>query len=84
MLRKAEVTVLETKDGTITIEHRGKTLTAVPYHKIQAKAEEVSSKELMEKLAEKGSRNKFRPGRRHPWKRGRMGFSQKIPELVCC
>jgi len=84
MLRKAEVMVLKTKDGTVSIEHRGKRLTAVPYHKMQARAEEVSAKELMEKLAEKGTQNKYRPGRRHPWKRGRRGFSKRASELVCC
>jgi hypothetical protein len=75
-LRKAEVTILEARDGNITIEHRGKPLTAVPHHKMQARTEEVSSKELMAKLAEKAaSRKKYRPGRKHPWKSGRKGFS---------
>ena len=80
-LRKARVTVLETKDGAITIEHGGKPLTVQPYHKMQARAEEVSGKELMAKLAEKA---RHRPTRRHPWKRGRRGFTKRVPDLAFC
>ena len=83
-LRKAEVMVLKTKDGTVSIEHRGKPLTAVPFHKMQARAEEVSAKELMEKLAENKTYNQYRPSRRHPWKRGRRGFSKRALEPACC
>ena len=83
-LRKAEVMVLKTKDGTVSIEHRGKPLTAVPFHKMQARAEEVSAKELMEKLAENKAYNQYRPSSRHPWKRGRRGFSKRVLEPACC
>jgi hypothetical protein len=83
-LRKAEVMVLKTKDGMVSIEHRGKPLTAVPYHQMQARAEEVSAKELMVKLAEKRTYNQYRPSRHHPWKRGRRGFSKRALELTCC
>jgi DNA-binding Lrp family transcriptional regulator len=82
-LRKAEVTVLKTKDGSVSIEYRGKTLTAVPYHKIQARTEEVSSKELLASLVER-KKGKFRPGRHHPWKQGHRGFSRKAPPLASC
>ena len=83
-LRRAEVTVLKTKNGAVSIEYRGKTLTAVPYHKMQAKAEEVSSKELLATLIER-KKYKSRPGRHHPWKRGRRGFSKRgRPPLVSC
>ena len=81
-LRKAEVTVLETKDGKITIEHNGKPLTAVPYHKMQARAEVVSAKELMTRLTEKPKR--YRPGHSHPWKCKRRGFSIHGKEFACC
>jgi transposase len=84
-LRKAEVMVIETKDGKVSIECRGKTLTAVPYHKMQAQAPEVSSKELMAKLMEAKidqSRPRHKPGRRHPWKCGRRGFSKRALETV--
>lgn len=82
-LRKARVTVLETKDGAVTIEHRGKPLTVQPYHKMQARAEEVSGKELMAKLADKAAA-RYKPSRKHPWKRGRRGFSKRTPDLACC
>ena len=81
-LRKAEVTVLETKDGEVSIEYRGKILNVVPYHKMQARAEEVSSKELLAKLAEP-KKPKKTPGRYHPWKSHKRGFSQKKEPLVC-
>ncbi len=82
--RKAKVTVLQTKGGTILIEYRGKRLTAVPYHKMQARAAEVSSKELMEKLADQGTRSKYKPSKRHPWKRRQKNFSGRASELACC
>jgi hypothetical protein len=81
-LRKAEVTILETKDGEVSIEYRGKILTVVPYHKMQARAEEVSSKELLAKLAEP-KKPKQKPGRYHPWKSHKRGFSKKKEPLVC-
>jgi hypothetical protein len=83
MLRKARVTVLETKDGAVTIEHRGKPLTVQPYHKMQARAEEVSGKELMAKLADKAEA-RYKPSHKHPWKRGRRGFSKRTPDPACC
>jgi hypothetical protein len=82
-LRKAEVTIIKDRDDTVTIEHRGKQLTAVPYHKMQARAEEVSSKELISRLDEMRVKKQYRPSRRHPWKSGRRGFS-KPRDLVCC
>ena len=75
-LRKAKVTVLEARDGSITIECRGKALTTQPYHKMQARTEEVSGKELLTKLADIAeAKAKYKPSRKHPWKRGRRGFS---------
>ncbi len=82
ILRNAEVTVLETKDGVVSIEYRGKQLTAVPHHKMQAQTEVVSAKELIVKLAERKERCRYRPSRRHPWKRGPRGFSNKH-KLAC-
>ena len=84
-LRKAEVMVLETKEGAVSVECRGKPLTVVPYHKMQARTEESSRKELMAKLAEKAAtRGKRKLSNKHPWKRGRRGFSKKPTDLVCC
>jgi hypothetical protein len=80
-LRKAEVTVSETNNGEVFIEHNGKRLTAVPYHKMQARTEISSAKELMFKLTEKPKQ--YRPSKNHPWKRGRRGFSTRIKEPVC-
>ena len=80
-LRKAEVTVSETNNGKVFIEHNGKRLTAVPYHKMQARTEISSAKELMFKLTEKPKQ--YRPSKNHPWKRGRRGFSTRIKEPVC-
>jgi hypothetical protein len=82
ILRRAEVTVLKTKEGSVSIEYRGKALTAAPYHNMQSKAEEVSSKELISTLIER-KRYKTRPGRHHPWKRGRRGFSRRAPLVSC-
>jgi DNA-binding Lrp family transcriptional regulator len=82
-LKKAEVTIIKDRTGSVTIEHHGKRLTAVPYHKMQARTEEVSSKELMTRLDEMRTKKQYRPNRRHPWKCGRRGFS-KPRELVCC
>ena len=84
-LRQAEVMVLEAWDGNISIEHRGKELTAVPYHKMQARSEEVSAKELVTKLTETtANKARYRPGRKHPWKNGPRGFSKRAPEMACC
>jgi len=80
---KATVDVLETKDGSIRIEYKGTPLNAVPYHQMQARTEEVSSKELSERLSNK-PRYIPRPGRHHPWKRGRRGFSKRALEQTCC
>lgn len=81
-MRKAEVVVLESKDGTVIIEHRGKPLIVVPYHQMQARAEEVSSKEIATILENKKKR--YKPGRYHPWKSNRRGFSSRQTKTVCC
>ena len=81
ILRKAEVMVLETKEGEVSIEYREKPLIATPYHKMQARAEVVSAKELMSLWTEK---KRPRPGRNHPWKRGPRGFSKRASDLACC
>ena len=79
ILRKAKVTVSEQKDGTVSIEYRGKKLVTQPYHNIQARAPVVSGKELMAKLAETAAAKKSRKqNSSHPWKRGPRGFSRKI------
>jgi len=76
-MRGATVEVLESKDGSITIEFKGKPLITVPYHQMQARTEEISSKELMTKLAEKPKYTP-KPGRYHPWRRGgARGFSRR-------
>jgi len=78
-LKKAVVTVLETKNGAVSIEYRGRPLSAMPYHKMQARTEEVSSKELMTTLAEKATaRGRHKPSRKHPWKMGKRGFSRPL------
>lgn len=77
ILRKAEVVVLESKDGTVQIEYRGKNLTAVPYHKMQARNDVVSSKELGAVLSDK---KHFKPSKRHPWKRH---FPKVKDEALC-
>ena len=81
-MRKAEVTILESKNGTVTIEYKGKPLTAIPYHEMQARTEVVSAKELQEVLEIK--KKKYRPGNRHPWKSARRGFSVRQAEPVSC
>lgn len=79
-LRKARVTVCETKGGKVTIEHRGQVLNATPYHQMQAQAKEVSAKELLTELAERAATKRgYKPNRHHPWKRGRRGFSTPSP-----
>lgn len=82
-LRKAHVTVLESINGEVTIEYRGKKLTAVPYHQMQARAEVVSSKELLTKLLE--NKKPYKPGPNHPWKRRRRTlFKKEDLNPVCC
>lgn len=81
-MRKAEVTILESKEGAVTIEYRGKELAAVPYHQMQGRAEEVSSKEIATALENRKSRHKPTP--HHPWKNGRRGFSSRHRKPVCC
>jgi hypothetical protein len=80
-MRKAEVTILESKDGTVIVEYKGSPLTAVPYNQMQARTEVVSAKEIEVALGEK--RKQHRPGRYHPWKRARRGFSVRR-DLACC
>jgi hypothetical protein len=83
-MRNAAVEVLESEDGTIRIEYQGKALRAVPYHQMQARTEVVSSKELSIRLSEK-PRYRPKPGRHHPWKRGRRGFSKRaLTHASCC
>jgi hypothetical protein len=79
-MKKAMVDVMESKDGTIRIEYQGKPLTWVPYHQQQARVEVISSKEIAEHLGRKKS--PYHPPRRHPWKRGRRGFSSKQEVLL--
>jgi hypothetical protein len=81
-MRRAEVTILESKEGAVTIEYRGKVLTAVPYHQMQGRAEEVSSKEIAVAMENKKSR--YKPNPNHPWKGGRRGFSSCHKKPVCC
>lgn len=78
-MRKAKVEVMESMDGKVTIEYKGKHLKAVPYHEVQARAEIVSAKELSDVFREK---KRYRPNRSHPWKRGPRGFSRK-PVASC-
>ena len=84
-LRKAEVTVIETREGSVSFVCRGKLLTAVPYHKMQAQAEEVSSKELIARLAERlAAKDRCKPkiDRNHPWRRSRHGRRKKAPSFL--
>lgn len=84
-LRQAEVEILEKRDGNISIEHRGKELTAAAYHKMQARTEEVSAKELITKLVKTApSKDRYRPGRKHPWKSGPRGYSNQAAKTACC
>jgi len=77
-LRKAQVDVLETKDGKVSIEYRGKPLTVVPYHQMQSQVEVVSSKELVVRLVEKAeAKSRYKPSCKHPWKNAKRGFSRK-------
>ena len=81
-MRKARVTILESKNGSIMIEYQGKPLTAVSYNQMQARAEVVSTKEIQVVLQEK--KDKYRPGPRHPWKSARRGFSTQRREPAYC
>jgi hypothetical protein len=77
------LTVLKTKDGAVSIEYNGKALIAVPYHQMQARTEEVSSKELLAVLVEKKQYTP-RPGRYHPWKRGPRYSRRPSAFASCC
>lgn len=72
-LRKAKVVVLESKDGKISIEYRGKQLKAVPYHQMQHRTEVVSSKEINSIILEQ--KKLHRPSHMHPWKRRRRSMA---------
>ena len=79
-LRNAQVTILESQSGEIRIEHKGKKLHAIAFHKMEARTEVVSAKELITTLKE---RKRSTPTKKHPWKRGPRGYSKKHSELVC-
>lgn len=82
-LRKAEVTIIEAKEGVVSIECRGKLLHAVSYHEQCTVVPEVSGKELLTQLKETHAEHKCcryrpkRPGKHHPWKCQKRGFSKK-------
>ncbi len=69
-LKNAEVVVLETEDNVISIEYKGTPLKAVPYHRMQARTEEVNAKELIERLNTLAKhKERYRPNGKHPWRR---------------
>lgn len=80
-LRKAKVTILESRQGDIIIEHKGKSLKAVPFHEMEARTEVVNSKELVSRLV-KSQTSKYKPKRSHPWKANKRGFSTKSCETA--
>lgn len=80
-LRKAKVTIIENRQGDIVIEHKGKALKAVPFHKMEARTDVVSSKELLSRLVEFQT-TKYKPKRSHPWKSNKRGFSAKSCETA--
>lgn len=82
-MRKAAVEVRESKDGSIAIEYKGKPLTAVPYHQMQARTEVISTKELIAALETRPER-KYRPNQYHPWKSPRRGFASRPKLAYCC
>lgn len=72
-LRKQKVTIFEKEDGEIYIECRNKAIRAVPFKESSPPAEIVSSKELIEKLANQikvAPQKRYKPPLNHPWKRG--------------
>jgi hypothetical protein len=81
-MRKAQVVVLESKDGTVKIEYRGKPLLAVSYHQMQARAEEVSAKEIATVLEQQ--KRPYKPGKYHPWKRDYRLFSARLRRKAYC
>lgn len=72
-LRQAQVVVREDRQGTITIEYKGKPLTYTVYHRQLHQAEETPSKLIDAALATKRSPQQRRapsvPPADHPWKR---------------
>jgi len=50
------------------------------FHKMEARTELVSAKELMVTLKEK---KRGKPTKKRPWKKCPRGFSTKSSELVC-
>ena len=87
-LKGVEVTVVETGEGGIPFEYRGKPLEAVSYHQMEAPPPEVSSKELVEALLAHNPAKqdlRYKPkSRRHPWKSGPRGFSKRTRTLAYC
>lgn len=87
-LKGVEVTVIETRQGGISFEYRGKALEAVSYHQMEAPPPEVSSKELTEGLLARNPQKpdlRYKPkSRRHPWKSRPRGFSKRTRDLTYC
>ena len=73
-LRKAIVEVREAKDGKVSIEHKGRPLAYKPYHEQEFQGKEVLSKLLNEEV-DTLTKPKWKPTRRHPWKR----YRSKLP-----
>lgn len=75
-LRKARVCVREKEDGKIEILYKDKPLKFSTYHCQQKQGEVVDSKrlnEVMDNIQLNAGKAKYKPSKRHPWKRSPKG-----------
>ncbi len=72
VLRKAQVTVCEDKEGALRILYKGKELDFIIYNQQEKQGEIVDSKNLnqsIDKLSFCSTKKPYRPSCHHPWKR---------------
>ncbi|MBS0584801.1 MAG: ISNCY family transposase [Verrucomicrobia bacterium] len=71
-LSKARIEISEDEKGAIKAYYKGKRLHIRRYGSQEGQREEVNAKELnalLDNLAKQEVKSKYRPSRRHPWKR---------------
>ena len=76
-LRRAKVTLYEKEDGSVEILYKNKPLAFTTYNSQEKQGDIVDSKQLNEAIdnlqkrqEERRGKNRYKPSRHHPWKRG--------------
>lgn len=71
-LRKAHIDILEKRDGSIKVLHKGKGLVVLKYDEQEKQGKIADGKtlnEIVNRAGEKSPKKKYVPSRHHPWKR---------------